>query len=209
MTHRRFSWTRGLLVVLCILALCGKAAGQAAQPVKGDGKNTVAAKTGFSTGLQALLDDILKADDKWKTEDVMELVSRLQMFREELADYPHLPNLEALKGKIHNDHIVQVLDLYYRYSVHKAYQAVEKDIEKIDGWNNDSWLVLLAIECVIHIDSDNFEKQLVLARRLVELEPENKKFRKALEWTEQQLPPSKRGVQPRQKKAPAQEQQAK
>ncbi len=198
MTNRRFPLVRVLLVFLCGLVLCWKAAAaeQAAQSLTGDKKNNAVAKTAFSKGLQALLDDILKADE-WKTADVMELVPQLQLFREELAEFQQLPNLEALKGKFPNDRTVQVLELCYRYAVHKSYQAVEKEIEKIDGWNNDARLVLLATECVVHLDGSNFARQRELGRRLVELEPGNAKFRQALAWIEEQLANSGTAVQPR------------
>ncbi len=210
MTNRRFSLTIGIQVFLFFLAFCGKTAvaEQSAQSLKGEKKNTVATTASFSTELQAFLDEIQKKD-KWKTADVMELVPRLQLFRKELEQFQHLPNLEAMKEKFPaKDHTVQVLDLHYRYAIHRSFQAVSKEIEKIDGWNNDARLVVLALECVVHLDSDNFARQLELGRRLVELEPENMKFKQAIAWIEKQLGKSRPTVQPRQKRVPGQGQQA-
>ena len=208
MTNRRFSLTRGLLIFLCFMALCRTVATaeQAGQFLQGEEKKTGAAKAGFSIELQALLDDIMKKEE-WKTADVMELIPQLQLFRKELATFQHLPNLEALKGKFPADnHTAQVLDLYYRYAIHRAFQAVAKDIEKINGWNSDARLVLLAVVCARHLDSDNFARQLELGRRLVELEPGNMKFRESLAWLEKQLGKNGTAVQTRQQTVPAQKQ---
>jgi len=193
MTNRRFSLTGVIVVFLCLMALCCmNAAAEQVAPSLNEGEKGTAAKVGFSTGLQMFLDDMLKKDE-WKTADVMALVPQLQLFRKELADFQHIPNLEALKDKFPDDRIVQVLDLYYNYAVHKSYQTVAKDIEKINGWNNDARLVLLASVCARHLDGDNFAKQVELGRRLVELEPKNKKFRQELEWLEKQLAKNRTG----------------
>ncbi len=197
MTNRHFSLTRGPLVILCCLAICGMAAAEETAPFsRGTEKSPSAAKAVFSPELQALLDDILKKDE-WKTADVMELVPRLQSFRTELAEFQHLPNLEALKDKFPDDvHTAHVVDLYCRYAVHKSYQAVAKDIEAIHAWDNDARLVLLAVECAHHLDRRNLARQLELGRRLVELEPGNKKFRQSLAGVEKQLAKLGTDVQP-------------
>ena len=209
MTNRRFSFANGIQAILCLLALCGMnaAAEQDAQPVKEKARAQVNATAGFSSGLQAFLGDIQKKKE-WKTADVMELVPQLQMYGEELVNYKHLPNQEALKDKFPDDHTVQILDLYYRYAVHRSFQTVAKDIEKMNGWNDDARLVVLAASCARHLDGSNLAKQLELGRRLVELEPKNRQFRQSLEWVEKELARKEKVARPRRQTVPVQKQQA-
>ncbi|MGN0878939.1 MAG: hypothetical protein ACI4WT_05745 [Oligosphaeraceae bacterium] len=127
----------------------------------------------FASSAEALKE--LETNRKLELVAIEILMGKIGSFRKELKGSPNLPNLEQVKVA-HTEPEAAILNLWYKYSVHRSYQEIYEAVGKTAAWEKDGRLVFLRLLCGRRL---NIEKTVLLklCDTLIALEPNNQRFK--------------------------------
>ena len=127
----------------------------------------------FASSAEAL--KVLETNQKLELVAIEILMGKIGSFRKELKGSPNLPNLEHIKVN-QTESEAAILNLWYKYSVHRSYQEIYEAVGRTAAWEKDGRLVFLRLLCGRRL---NIEKTVLLklCDTLIALEPNNQRFK--------------------------------
>ncbi len=132
-------------------------------------------RRGFANVEEALKE--LETKRKWELDAIEIFMSKLSAYRKELRGSLDLPNLEKIRISLTEPEAF-MLNLWFKYSIHRSYHDIYDSIDKIEAWEKDTRLVFLKLLCGRRLNREKAEL-LKLCDMLVELEPDNQRFKHA------------------------------
>ena len=117
----------------------------------------------------------LETKRKWELIALELYTNKIGAFRRQLKGKPDLPNLEKVKA-VQTADDAELLNLWYKYGVLRAYQEVFDAIGRKAGWEKDARFVFLKLLCGRRLNRDKAEL-LKLCDMLIALEPDNQRFK--------------------------------
>lgn len=117
----------------------------------------------------------LETKRKWELLAIELLVNKASSFRKALKRSSDLPNLEKVKT-VQTESEAAILNLWYKYGIHRSYQEIYDAIDKTPAWEKDSRLVFLRLLCGRRLNIGKTEL-LKLCEMLIALEPNNQRFK--------------------------------
>lgn len=127
----------------------------------------------FASSAEAL--KVLETKHKLELVAIEILMGKIGSFRKELMGSPNLPNLEQVKVA-QTESEAAILNLWYKYSVHRSYQEIYVAVGKTAAWEKDTGLVFLRLLCGRRLYTEKAEL-LKLCDTLIALEPNNQRFK--------------------------------
>ena len=154
------------------LALAEPAPAGNAAPTAPDPYLVELQRKNFASAEEALNE--LEKKRKWELIALEIYTNKIGAFRRQLKGKPDLPNLEIVKA-VQTAEDAELLNLWYKYGVHRAHQEIYDAIGRKAGWEKDARFVFLRLLCGRRLNRDKTEL-LKLCDILIALEPNNQRF---------------------------------